>query len=131
MQKRRIISVVVGSVLCLGAFAAAQDNPRVSTSADRVVGEQSGRTILTGNVVLTVDGVTVRADRVVIQNGEATLEGNVRLTLPKPVYTAEAMRDRIQTPPRLLKTEPPVPSGPKQIDTPIPQPWQPPRRNQR
>ena len=101
MGKRLVVSVVVGSVLCLGAIAAAQDNQRVSTIADRVVREQSGRTILTGNVVLTVDGVTVRADRVVMQNGEATLEGNVRLTLPKPVYSAEAMRNRIQAQPRI------------------------------
>jgi len=114
VQNRRLIFGAI-IVLCLGAIAAAQDNPRVSTSADRVVREQSGRTILTGNVVLTVDGVTVRADRVVIQNGDATLEGNVRLTLPKPVYTAAAMRNRIQ----------------KQIDTPIPPAWQPPLRNQR
>jgi lipopolysaccharide assembly outer membrane protein LptD (OstA) len=98
VQNRLLLFAAV-VVLCLGAIAAAQDNPRVSTSADRVVREQSGRTILTGNVVLTVDGVTVRADRVVLQNGEATLEGNVRLTLPKPVYTAAAMRSRIQAPP--------------------------------
>ena len=131
MQKHRLIFAAV-VVLCLGAIAAAQDNPRVSTSADRMVREQSGRTTLTGNVVLTVDGVTVRADRVVIQNGEATLEGNVRLTLPKPVYTAEAMRNRIQAqPPRVPPVQPRVAPGPKQIDTPIPQPWQPPQRNQR
>ena len=129
MQKRRVITVVIGSMLCLGAIAAAQDNPRVSTSADRVVREQSGRTILTGNVVLTVDGVTVREDRVVIQNGEATLEGNVRLTLPKPVYTAGAMRNRIQAPSPIR--EPNVSPGPKQIDTPIPPAWQPPPSNQR
>ena len=114
MVNRRLIFAAV-VVLSLGAIAAAQDNPRVSMSAERAVREQSGRTILTGSVVLTVDGVTVRADRVVIQNGEATLEGNVRLTLPKPVYTAEAMRNRIQ----------------KQIDTPIPPAWQPPQRDQR
>jgi lipopolysaccharide assembly outer membrane protein LptD (OstA) len=122
MRKQRVITVVIGAVLCLGAIATAQDNPRVSTSADRVVREQSGRTILTGNVVLTVDGVTVRADRVVIQNGEATLEGNVRLILPKPVYTAAAMRSRISSEPTPNRIETP------KIDTPIPQPWQPPAR---
>jgi len=128
VQNRRLIFAAI-VVLCLGAIAAAQDNPRVSTSADRMIREQSGRSILTGNVVLTVDGVTVRADRVVIQNGEATLEGNVRLTLPKPAYTAAAMRSRIQAPPRI--PEPYVPLKPRLIDTPIPQPWQPPPSNQR
>ena len=35
MQKRRVISVIVGSVLCLGAIAAAQDQPFTS-KADKV-----------------------------------------------------------------------------------------------
>jgi lipopolysaccharide assembly outer membrane protein LptD (OstA) len=38
---------------------------------------------LTGNVVLQVNGVTVRADQAVIKDGEVTFEGNVRLTLPQ------------------------------------------------
>ena len=39
---------------------------------------------LTGNSVLDVNGVTVRADRAVINDEEVSLEGNVRLTLPQP-----------------------------------------------
>jgi hypothetical protein len=39
---------------------------------------------LTGNVVLEVNGVIVRADQAVIKDGEVTFEGNVRLTLPQP-----------------------------------------------
>ena len=35
------------------------------------------------NVVFQVNGVTVRADRAVINGGEATLDGNVRLTMPQ------------------------------------------------
>ena len=125
MRKRRVITVVIGAVLCLGAIAAAQDQP-FTTQADKVAVGPT-QTTLTGNVVLTVNGVVVRADRAVIQNGDVTLEGNVRLILPKPVYTAAAMRDRIQSPPRI--PEPYVPSRPQQIDTPIPPPWQPPARS--
>ena len=126
MQKRRVITVVVGAALCLGAIVVAQDDPRFSTSADKVVREQPGRTTLTGNVVLTVNGVVVRADRAVIQDGgEVTLEGNVRLTLPKPVYTAAAMRSRITSEPTPYLIETP------KIDTPIPPPWQPPPSKQR
>ena len=128
MQRRRVITVVIGAALCLGAIVVAQDDPRVSTSADNVVREQPGRTTLTGNVVLTVNGVVVTADRAVIQDGQVTLEGNVRLTLPKPVYIPAAMRNRIQAP--RIPT-PYVAPGPRQIDTPIPQPWQPPPGNQR
>jgi hypothetical protein len=38
---------------------------------------------LTGNVVLEVNGVIVRADQAVIKDGEVTFEGNVRMTLPQ------------------------------------------------
>ena len=127
MQKRRVGAVVIGAVLCLGAFAAAQDNP-FTTLADKVAVGPT-QTTLTGNVVLTVNGVVVRADRAVIQDREVTLEGNVRLTLPRPRYTAAAMRD--QAPPVSVVLPPYVPSQPKRIDTPIPQPWQPPPGNQR
>lgn len=125
MQKRRVVPVVLGAVLCLGAMADAQDDPRVSTSAEKVVREQSGRTTLTGNVVLTINGVVVRADRAVIQDSEVTLEGNVRLTLPKPVYTAETMRGRVRQQVNPYRVDTLI------IDTPIPQPWQPPPRDQR
>jgi hypothetical protein len=40
---------------------------------------------LTGNVVLQVHGVIVRADRAVIKDGEVEFERNVRLTLPLPI----------------------------------------------
>jgi hypothetical protein len=130
MKKRRLIVAVV-VLMCLGAIVAAQDNPPVPGTADKVVREQSGRTTLTGNVVLTVNGVVARADRAVMQGSEVTLEGNVRLTLPKPVYTAAAMRNRIQAPPPPPPVVVPYVVRPKQIDTPIPQPWQPPPSNQR
>lgn len=127
MQKRRVISVI-GAVLCLGAFAAAQGKVFTTQADKEAVGPT--QTTLTGNVVLTINGVVVRADRAVIRNSEVTLEGNVRLTLPKPVYTAAAMRNRIQAPPPPVVV-PPYVVGTKQIDTPIPQPWQPPPIDQR
>jgi len=130
MQNRRVITVVIGAALCLGAIVAAQDEPQFS--AEKIV-QESGRTTLTGHVVLTVNGLVVTADRAVMQDGKVALEGNVRLTLPKPTYTAAAMRERIRTQERI--TTPAritaSPSGPRQIDTPIPQPWQPPARDQR
>jgi lipopolysaccharide assembly outer membrane protein LptD (OstA) len=115
--------IVIGMALCLGAVVAAQEDPRFSASADTVVREQPGRTTLTGNVVLTINGVVVRADRAVIQDGEVTLDGNVHLRLPKPVYTAAAMRGRIKPEVMPYRIETP------HIDTPIPQFWQPPARS--
>ena len=81
-MRKRFIAAGVGAVLCLGAIVAAQDIPRFSFSSDKSVREQSGRRELIGNVVVTVNGVEVKADRAVIQNGEVTFEGNVRMTLP-------------------------------------------------
>jgi len=81
-MRKRIIAVGVGAVLCLGALAVAQDVPRFSFSSDNSVREQFDRRVLIGNVVVTVNGVEVKADRAVIQNGEVTFEGNVRMTLP-------------------------------------------------
>ena len=95
MQKR-VVTVVVVAVLCLGAFAAAQAPPFTILQADRVQGQAQSdfsqwgaawvlkQTTLTGNVVLEVNGVLVRADRMVVKDGEVELEGNVRMTLPKP-----------------------------------------------
>ena len=80
-MRNRVITIGVGAVLCLGALAVAQDIPRFSSSADKAVSE-AGRRVLTGNVVVTLNGVEVKADRAVIQNGEVSLEGNVRMTLP-------------------------------------------------
>ena len=81
-MRKRVIAIVVGAVLCLGALAVAQDVPRLSFRSDKSVPEQFGRRVFTGNVVVTVNGVEVKADRAVIQNGEVTFEGNVRMTLP-------------------------------------------------
>ena len=78
--------------LGLGAFAAAQV-PAYTFRADKhiVTGTLSAgepawtlrQRTLTGNVVLEVNGVTVRADQAVIKDGEVTFEGSVRLTLPQ------------------------------------------------
>jgi len=127
VQKHRLIVVAV-ALLCLGAIAAAQDKP-LMRRADKVE-DGPTQTTLTGNVVLTINGVVVMADRAVIRGTEVTLEGNVRVTLPKPVYTAAAMRNRVQAPPPPPVIAPYVVS-PNQIDTPIPQPWQPPPSNKR
>ena len=95
-MRKGVTAGVVGAVLGLGAFAAAQA-PVYTVQADRsevqrqvnwdatgrVVASSSKRTRLTGNVVIEVNGVAVRADRAVIEDGEVTLEGNVRLTLPQ------------------------------------------------
>ena len=94
MQKR-VLTVAIGAVLGLGAFAAAQAPP-YTVQADRHIVEATWgaplgqaapvvrQTMLTGNVVLQVNGVVVRADRATIKDGEVALEGNVRLTLPMP-----------------------------------------------
>ena len=80
-MRKRVIAIGAGAVLCLGALAVAQDIPRFSSSADKAVSE-ARRRVLTGNVVVTLNGVEVKADRAVIQNGEVSLEGNVRMILP-------------------------------------------------
>ena len=92
-MRKRVLAIGVGAVLSLGALAAAQA-PSFTISADRVLrqvrwalGGQTApvpiQTTYEGNVVLTVNGVLVRADRAVIKDGEVALEGNVRLTLPQ------------------------------------------------
>ena len=93
-MRKRVTAVVIGAVLGLGAFAAAQA-PAYTVRADREfalvklsrgINEPAVRgtqRTLTGNVVLQVNGVTVRADQAVIEDGEVTFEGNVRLTLPQ------------------------------------------------
>ena len=86
-MRNRVITIGVGAVLCLGALAVAQDIPRFSSSADKAVSE-ARRRVLTGNVVVTLNGVEVKADRAVIQNGEVSLEGNVRMTLPSRVMVS-------------------------------------------
>jgi hypothetical protein len=91
-MRKRILTVAVGAVLCAGIVAGAQ-TALFTVRADKIerevawgVGGQTApvpvQSTLTGNVVLTVNGVLVRADRAVIKDGEVALEGNVRLTLP-------------------------------------------------
>ena len=93
-MRKRILTVAVGAVLCAAVFAAAQTAP-FSVQADNLLREVTWgvggapvpvQTTLTGHVSFVVNGVFVRADRAVIneKDGEVTLEGNVRLTLPKP-----------------------------------------------
>ena len=99
-MRKVVTAAVIGAVVGLGEFAAAQA-PLYAAQADRaqvqgqvtpVVGLSPDRRVLnlTGNgvvylynVVFRFNGVTVRADRAVINGGEATLDGNVRLTMPQ------------------------------------------------
>lgn len=93
---RRLMTVVtIGAVLGLGVFAAAQEqaytvqsdryisHATIGNGVDQPAVTVTGRTLV-GNVVLRVNGVTVRADRAVIKDGEVTFEGSVRMTLPQP-----------------------------------------------
>ena len=98
MQKRRVITVVIGVVLCLGAIAPAQDLPRVLVRGDSVFREEPGHTDFSGNARLTVDGVMVEADRIVIQGREVRFEGHVRLTLPIDARVTELKELRGMTP---------------------------------
>ena len=93
-MRKRMLIFAAGVLLCAGAFVTAQDRP-YAVQADKIVrdvqwwiGGQTApevrQTTLTGNVVLEVNGVLVRADRMVIKEREVSLEGNVRLTLPQP-----------------------------------------------
>jgi hypothetical protein len=88
VKKHRSI-VVALVLLCLAAFAAAQDLPRVSVRGDSVFREQRGQTDFTGNARLSVDGVMVEADRIVMQGRDVRFEGNVRLTLPRGAVVSE------------------------------------------
>ena len=92
MQKR-ILIVVAGAIWCAGGFAVAQspqteDRTKADTAmvarADKVANQAVGPITLTGNVSFQVNGVLVRADRAVVNQREATLEENVRMTLPPP-----------------------------------------------
>ena len=129
MRLLLVMMAPVVVVLCLGAIAAAQDGPRVLVRADRVVRDQPDRTTYVGNVVFTIDGVTVRASRAVLQFDEVVLDGTVRLTLPKGAYvfTQPAVRRQVAPAPAPV----PLRLGPIQVDPPMPKPWQPPARDQR
>ena len=91
-MRKRMTIVAAGALLCAGAIAAAQAPP-YTVQADRGnfqqaildPGSKAGNPVqatFTGNVVFVVNGVTVRADRAVVKDGEVQLEGNVRMTLP-------------------------------------------------
>ena len=67
------------------AYTVRADREVAHVTLSRGINEPTVRVTqrtLTGNVVLQVNGVTVRADNAVIKDGEVTFEGNVRLTLP-------------------------------------------------
>ena len=96
-MRKLTLAGVVGIVLSLGALAVAQDLPRVLVRADSVFRELPGQTDFSGNVRLTVDGVMVEADRIVIKDREVKFEGNVRLRLPSGVGVSE-LKDLRLTP---------------------------------
>lgn len=100
MQNRRVIAVVIGAVLALGAISPAQDLPRVLVRGDSVFREQPGQTDFTGNARITVNGVMVEADRIVIQDREVRFEGNVRLALPRGARVSEMKEVRLTPMPR-------------------------------
>ena len=133
MRLLLVMMAPVVLVLCLGAIAAAQDAPRVLVRADRVVRDQPDRTTYIGNVVFTIDGVTVRASRAVLQLDEVVLDGTVRLTLPKGAYVFTQPQPAVRR--QVAPAPPPAPVplrlGPMLIDPPMPKPWQPPARDQR
>ena len=83
-MRKRIVLMAAAAVLCAAVLAVAQNPPLFSVSSDNVVVD-GGRTTLSGSVTIMIDGVAVRADRAVIQDGEVSLEGNVRMALPSRV----------------------------------------------
>jgi hypothetical protein len=123
MQKRRVISVVIGAVLCLGAFGVVLNN-RFTKQADKEAEGAVPR--ISAEAVVTTPS-TPAAPSV----AEIAPEGNVRPTLPKPVYTAPAMRRRSQAPPPPVVVPKPYVVETIRFDTPIPKPWEPPPIDQR
>jgi hypothetical protein len=94
-MRKGITAAVIAAVVGLGEVAAAQAPPTVQADKAQVQGRViaggavTKRLKLTGNaplylynVMLQVNGVTVRADRAVVNGRETTLDGNVRLTMP-------------------------------------------------
>jgi hypothetical protein len=82
-MRKRIAIVAVGAILCAGGLAVAQNPPLVSAEKG-IIRQGSDHFTLSGGASLTVNGVVVRADRMVVAGREVTLEGNVRMTLPAP-----------------------------------------------
>ena len=119
MQKRTVI-LAVGALLAVsaGGLATAQNSPVTARANTATV--DGSRTTMSGNAVITVNGVAVLADRIVINGREVTLEGNVRMTLPQGVAP------RIEAHPVVIAK--PYVAGALKIDTPIPPLWQPPAR---
>ena len=92
-MRTRILIVVSSAVLGAGGFAVAQNarpeialkaDTRMVATADKMAPQVFGGIELTGDVLLNLNGVVVRADRAVVNNGELAVEGNVRITLPPP-----------------------------------------------
>ena len=87
-MRKRIIAIVVGAVLCLGALAVAQDVPVIvlgsRQQAATVDVDRSGVRTITGGISFEINGVQVNADKAVVTGREVALEGNVRVTLPAP-----------------------------------------------
>ena len=79
MRKRMMIAAV-GALLEAAGFAGAQDLSITFTGTS-----EPGPPLTLRNVELEVNGFTVRADRAVAgeKPNEFTLEGNVRVTLPR------------------------------------------------
>ena len=97
-MRKPTLAGAVGIVLSLGAFAAAQDLPRVLVRGDVVFREQPGQTDFTGNARIIVDGLMVEADRIVIQGRVVRFEGNVRLNLPGDarVMDIKDLKERVE-----------------------------------
>ena len=105
MRQRMWLALVGGGILAGVALTTAQrfqstapDSSRGRVTHADGIRASGGQITLNGNVRIQVDGVTLLADRAVIQGTEVTLEGNVRATLAKPTSIAAEMRDRIPTP---------------------------------
>jgi hypothetical protein len=98
-MRKGVKAAVIGAVVGLGGVAAAQA-PMLTVHVDRLQAQgqlEPGRglrkqlNIIPGkdvvyayNAMFPVNaGATLRADRAVMNGGEVTLEGNVRLTMPQ------------------------------------------------
>jgi hypothetical protein len=130
MQKGRVVAVGIGAVLCLGALAVVQNRFTKNVKNEAVGPAQT--TLENRAVPRSGEAPAAPAAPTI---AEVTPESNVRPTVPKRVYTANAMRDRIQAPTRAI-APPPPPLGPYMVETiridpPIPPAWQPPPNDQR
>ena len=92
MRQRIWLALVGGGILSFVALTVAQrfqpsgspdSGSRVSVHADNSH-SSGGQVTFAGNVSITVNGVTISADRAIIQNGEYQLSGNVRMKAETP-----------------------------------------------